>query len=192
MHFIDKYKNLIGIFLVILILIGTGILIWDIRKRPQEEIEISSNSPENGEIVVDVEGAIKKPGIYRLPCGSIVEDVLKKCGGLTKEADLVKIARDMNRAERLRDGQKLYFPFKGAVASSSSGSGSGATTKGKININSAGLSQLDSLPGIGPAYAQRIIDWRVANGGFKSTEEIMEVSGIGEKTYEKIKDLITI
>lgn len=193
MQFLDRYKNLVGIVLVVFIVIGSGILIWESGSNEKEETTVNSEEGKDEEITIDIEGAVLKPGIYKLSEGSILEDAIKISGGLTKKADKATIAKDMNRAEKIRDGQKIYFPFIGTVAGAGTGSSaSTGTISGKVNINTASISQLDTLPGIGPAYAQRIIDYRSANGGFKSPEEIMEISGIGEKTYEKIKDLISI
>jgi len=198
MDFIEKYKTYIGGFLVLIILVGALVLLWEKKKTTP-----AGSQKTEGEIRVDIEGAVKNPGLYPLKEGSILEDLLAVCGGFSDSVDEVKVAKEFNRAEILLDGQKIYIPTKGEVAgvetgaissetASSSGAVSAGTPIGKININTATAEQLDTLSGIGPAYAGRIIDYRNSHGGFKSIEEIQEVTGIGPKTFEKLKDQITI
>lgn len=198
MDFIEKYKTYIGGFLVLVIIAGVLVLLWNEKK----EAPTGSQKTE-GEIRVDIEGAVKNPGLYSLKEGSILEDLLAVCGGFSDSVDGARVAKEFNRAEILSDGQKIYIPTKGEVAgaeagaassraASSSGVESAETPIGKININTATAEQLDTLPGIGPAYASRIIDYRNSHGGFKSIEEIQEVTGIGPKTFEKLKNQITI
>ncbi|MEW5898248.1 MAG: ComEA family DNA-binding protein [Bacillota bacterium] len=168
------------------------------------------------EIVVHVIGAVEKPGIYRLPRGSRVNDALSQAGALP-EADLDAL----NLAAPLADGQKIPVPFRqsalsGENAASAGGAGgkapgwpaagagtaaggqgvrsssAGTSGSGLININTAGQKELESLPGIGPALAERIIQYREKNGPFLSPEDIKNVSGIGEKRFEQLKDKITI
>ena len=195
--FIEKYKTYIGGFLVLVILVGVLVLLWGKKETP-----VGSQKVE-GEIRVDIEGAVKNPGLYSLKEGSILEDLLAVCGGFSDSVDGMRVAKEFNRAEILSDGQKIYIPTKGEVAGAEAGAASSRATSssgaesaempiGKININSATAEQLDTLPGIGPAYASRIIDYRNSHGGFKSIEEIQEVTGIGPKTLEKLKDQITI
>lgn len=196
-NFIEKYRFQIAGFLVLIIITGVVILLWQKKK----EIHPESKKSE-GEIRVDIEGAVKNPGVYSLREGTILEDLFGAAGGLSENVDQERLAKEFNRVEILNDGQKIYIPFKGEVAgnatgvtsSSSSTSINSATSipTGKININIASVEELDSLPGIGPAYASRIIDYRSSHNGFKSIEEIMEIKGIGEKTFEKLKDQITI
>jgi len=190
-NFIERYRTYIGIFLVVLILIGAGILLWD-KKKNQDS---SADKVVSGEIRVDIEGAVANPGVYKLFEGAIVEDLINEAGGLSDKVDGAKLASDLNRAQKLRDGDKIMIPLMGEVAGTTSTpttSAGGTTVAGKVNINSATAEQLDTLPGIGPAYAARIIQYRESNGAFGSIEEIKEVSGIGDATFGKIKDLITI
>lgn len=184
---IYKNKTIIGGILILIIVFGALLLIFA-RDKEKEEIKITKSQDSNI-VIIDIEGAVNNPGIYKLEIGSLIQDAINLAGGLTDEADHDRIAKDINRAQELKNGQKIYLPPKSSVPQ---GSVSGTETSGMININTAGAEELDSLPGIGPAYAQRIIDYRVENGGFSSIEGIMEVRGIGEKTFEKIKDRITI
>ncbi|HEY4691192.1 MAG TPA: helix-hairpin-helix domain-containing protein [Anaerolineae bacterium] len=138
-------------------------------------------------IRVYVSGAVKKPDVYALPVGSIVKDALDAAGGPAADADLDRI----NLATALSDGLQVHVPRKGESSVAPLGSTPGASATGPIDINTATVEQLDALPGIGPAIAQRIIDYRTANGPFASIEQIKDVKGIGDALFEKIKDLIT-
>jgi len=199
---IERYKIYIGGFLVLVILAGAVILLWQNKSG-----KVAGTKDKKSQITVDIEGAVKNPGVYNLADGSIIEDVIQAAGGFSSKVDKEKVASELNRAEILSDGQKILIPAKGATTTNSAAnatsqtksssqnasSPSTTTTKsGKININTATAEELDSLSGIGPAYAQRIIEYRQSHGGFKSIEEITEIKGIGPKTFEKIKNEITI
>lgn len=197
----------LGILGVIFLLVGgllSLLLFFKSTKKEEPQVEIISEEEEaeKKEIFVDVQGAVERPGLYKLSSDSRVNDALVVAGGLNIEADREWFNKNINLAQKLSDGIKIYIPTKeeaekeglGTLGSSGSlGSGEviGVTT-GKININTASKSQLESLPGIGPAFAQRIIDYRNSNGPFGKVEDLVKVSGIGEKTLEKIKDKITI
>jgi len=153
-------------------------------------------------ITIDVEGEVIHPGVYRLLKGNRVEEALIAAGGLAANADREWIGKNLNRAEMLSDGMKIFIPgqqssqtgLSGGQATSivmQAGGVLGSQTK-IVNINSATVVELDILPGIGPALAGRIIDYRNQNGGFKDINELKLVSGIGDKLYEKLKDLIEI
>ncbi len=140
-----------------------------------------------------IAGEVHLPGLYRLPRGSRVADALRVAGGATSAADV----DSLNLARLLEDGEKITVPAKknGSEKTSDSIPSSAAAippTEGKININTAPKDLLETLPGIGEVLAQRIIDLREKRGGFKRVEEIKDVSGIGAKKYEAIKDLITV
>lgn len=153
----------------------------------------------NPRIIVDVAGAVANPSVLELPEGSRVFEAIEKAGGLTGEAD----TRVLNQAEILIDGQKLYIPTKqeimeleaeggGTAISSNSPYTSISGKSGLVNINTADSAALQQLSGIGPVTADKIINYRDKNGKFNSIEEIKNVSGIGEKTFEKFKDKITV
>lgn len=140
-------------------------------------------------LTVDVDGAVARPAVIQLPEGSRVQDAIEACGGLAADADVSGI----NRAARLQDGQKVFVPQKGQAGSAPSSPGAGAATGGTlVNINVATVDELDSLPGIGEATALAIIEEREANGAFASIEDLMRVSGVGEKKFEKLRDLICV
>lgn len=149
-------------------------------------------------IVVDVSGAVNKPSVVALAADSRVEDAISAAGGLKEDADLSNI----NRAAFLTDGEKIVIPAKGKSEKGSLGETAGddgdkealntTASDGKININTADSETLQGLTGIGPALAGRIVDYRQANGSFKKIEDLKSVSGIGEKTFEKLKQDITV
>lgn len=148
-------------------------------------------------IMVDVKGQIKLPGVYLSNSGERVIDVINRAGGLTNQADQSKV----NFAEHVHDEMLIYIPAigeEGISAPSTSGgaamttSGGAGQTQGKININKANESELQTLPGIGPAKAAAIIEYRNTSGPFKAVEDIKNISGIGDKTFEKLKDSIAV
>lgn len=159
------------------------------------------DAASSGQIVVDVDGAVAHPGLYKLPPGSRVQAALAAAGGLSPQAD----AHRINRAAKLHDGQKLYVLSQGESAppqaasggqscegqscTSADGADAGSDTEGQglVNINTANATQLTQLPGIGPAIAQKIIDYRTANGPFTSVDDLTKVPGIGAAKLAQIK-----
>jgi competence protein ComEA len=162
----------------------------------QEAVVQSTDSAiaEGGTIMVDVAGAVLKPSVVELPQGSRVFEAVEKAGGLTTEAD----TRAINQAEILTDGQKIYIPTKQEIKESGSSGGYSVNAdsitgqSGLININTADSASLQAIPGVGPATADKIIGYRNENGKFKKIEDIKNVSGIGDKTFEKMKKKITV
>lgn len=155
-------------------------------------------------VAVDIEGEVMHAGVYKIGKGGRVEDALVVAGGLAVNADRDWVEKNLNRAEQISDGMKIYIPRKNSqnVTSSDqsetviaqdtqSGTMLGSQTK-VVSINSASAEELDTLPGIGPALAGRIIDYRTQNGGFKSVDELKMVSGIGDKLYAKIQALVEL
>jgi competence protein ComEA len=141
------------------------------------------------EIVVSVAGKVRKPGLVRLPAGARVADAVDAAGGTLPGTDLASL----NLARRLTDGELILVgvaPPPGAPPASAAGADPAAG--GKINLNTATLAELDSLPGVGPVLAQRILDHRAAKGGFKSVGDLRNVDGIGASRYEDLKDLVTV
>jgi competence protein ComEA len=148
-----------------------------------------------GPLRVYVSGAVARPDVYELPRGGIVKDAVEAAGGFAADADRERI----NLAQSLYDGQQVYLPHLGEAkppVASPAGSPAAATPAvaagGKVNINTATAQELEALPGIGPALAGRIVEYRTAHGPFRGIEEIKNVSGIGEKVFEEIKDLIEV
>lgn len=150
----------------------------------EEESVSEERQTEKQEIYVDISGQVEKPGVYIVSDGTRLYEVIEKAGGLKKNAEMDQI----NRAEIVTDGQKIVIPEKGETIAASGG----AAASGLININTADSMALQEIPGVGPATAEKIIAYRTENGRFASKEDIKNVSGIGEKTYEKMKDKITV
>ncbi len=159
--------------------------------------ESSAKSSSTAEVYVDVDGAVVRPGVYRLKDGARVSQAIDAAGGLTAEADVT----GLNRASKVADGQKIYVPKVGEqqTVSADGGADGGAVlasgandVAGLVNINTASAAELQTLSGIGPSMAQSIIDERTQNGAFASVDDLMRVSGIGEKKLAKIKDCICV
>ncbi|MHC6230844.1 ComEA family DNA-binding protein [Arthrobacter sp. MMS24-T111] len=156
--------------------------------------------PSGGLVVVHVAGAVGAPGVVRLPQGSRVDDAIAAAGGPAAGAAVDRL----NLALVLEDGQKIYVPTPGESLPAASGTGTvdsqepgttppGSTQAGgKINLNTASVAELDTLPKVGPVLAQRIVDWRKDHGPFKSVEELDAVDGVGPKMLESLLPLVTV
>ncbi len=168
---------------------------------------VSSPSPGSAspstvpDVLVYVCGAVRSPGVVRLPGGARVADALELAGGATAKAELAAV----NLAARVTDGQQIVVPEQGAAAApAATGAASAASSAvagtvtgaavagGLVNINTASLAELDALQGVGPSTAQKIIDYRTENGGFKTIDEIKDVPGIGDAKFAAMKDFITV
>jgi competence protein ComEA len=178
-------------------------VVFFISRLPSGETIALQPAPTLAPIAVDVTGAVTHPGLYKFPEGSRVQDAIDAAGGLLAEADTTAI----NLAARLEDGRQLNIPYQDGSApaateppvfsfSSPDDTSSDATPEPSstelIDINTATAEQLDTLPGIGPTTAQKIINYRETNGPFATIEDIMNVSGIGPATFDNIQSLITV
>lgn len=151
-----------------------------------EEVESEVQPADNAIAVVDVKGQVKQPGVYEMDVDSRVNDVIDTAGGFTKDADQTQV----NLAQRVQDEMIIMIPKEGEVAEQASGET--ADGGGKVKINYATQEEIESLNGIGPSKAQSIIQHREEHGLFKTVEDLLEISGIGEKTLENIKDYIQV
>lgn len=172
----DFFNTIIGILLGMLV---AGI-IWITARQPSGEAVALRPPPTPAPISVHVTGAVVNPGIYALPQGSRVAAAVEAAGGFLPIAD----DENINLAAVLEDGARLTIARMDFYST-------GSQSTSRVNINTASLDELDTLPGIGPSTAQAIIDYRRQYGEFQRADEITEVSGIGPATYERIKDLIT-
>ena len=154
----------------------------------QQSVEETAVDDVKSEIYVDISGCVYNPGVYKIKDGTRLFQVVEKAGGLTPEADTDSI----NQAEEVYDGQKILISSKGNSGENQMSLAVQESQNGKININTADSLKLQEIPGVGPTTAQKIIDYRQNYGKFKSKEDIVNVSGIGEKTYENIKDYIIV
>jgi competence protein ComEA len=160
----------------------------DGEENGETEGERAQDEPEQaGTVVVYVCGAVRNSGVYELPEGSRVCDALAAAGGLAEDAD----ERSLNQAEPLEDGLQITVYTK-EEAEALPLSGEAASGNGKVNLNTAGIEQLDTLPGVGEARAKAIVQYREEHGSFSRIEEIMEIEGIKEKAFEKIRELIEV
>lgn len=141
-----------------------------------------SIAASGGDIVVDVAGAVRRPGVYRLPAGARVVDAIERAGGPAAGAMLEAI----NRAARLSDGQQVAVPARGS-AGAVVGVAGAAGDEGPISLGTATVEQLDTIDGIGPVTAQKIVEYRNEHGGFSSVEQLDDVSGIGPATMESLR-----
>lgn len=198
---IDKIKKGLKIFLiVILIIVFINIMNKDFFNQSDGEVKVdrafdtgskdslSEADAEEGYIYTHITGEIKKPGVYKMKAGTRMDDLVKEAGGLTEDADIDLI----NLSEKLVDEERIIVPAKGASNNTdeTSHAASSVQTK-KININTADLYELTSIPSVGEKTAQKIIDYREKKK-FKKIEDIMNIEGIGENKFKNMKDYISV
>lgn len=190
---VNKFSAILAILGIIIL--GIGVLSMMIFSSQESKIEILSEQSEDekeetGTIFVDVAGAVQKPGIYELKTGSRINDLLIAAGGLSAAADRERVAQSMNLAQKLADGVKIYIPERSeAPRSSESEVGQTAGSQvGLININTASAAELDTLWGIGPATAEKII----TNRPYQSADELQTKKIVKSNVWEAIKDKITV
>lgn len=194
--------ELLGIALLMTVLLG-GAGLWYVRSLPKpiqvrEETRartaetVPSGSPSPAIVLVDVAGWVREPGVYEFSAGSRVVDAIEAAGGPKRGAAL----EQLNLAAPLADGTQILVSRRGSdpvVPQGVSGTGSGGgVASGTVNVNTASASELEALPGVGEVIAQRIIDYRTANGPFSSVDELLEVSGIGDATLASMRELVSV
>ena len=181
------------------VLLGAALLIvgvtwWQGRARPVldvPEAAASAAAPEATTVVVHVIGRVRSPGIVTLPFGSRVADAVDAAGGLRDGASV----GDLNLARVLVDGEQVVVGRRAAPSGASvdaPGATSGTSADGALNLNSATAAELETLPGVGPVLAGRIVAWREANGPFASVEILGEVSGIGDALLAQLRPLVRV
>jgi competence protein ComEA len=191
-HWLPLSLGILGLMFFIYGLIGSFMA----SRVGSEDIvfEANSSTEQNSQaktILVDIEGSVVKPGVYKLPLESRIQDGLIAAGGLSSQADREYVAKNFNLATKLTDGAKIYVPniseaVKGVAASNTSSDG--IVTGTLININTSSESQLDSLPGVGPVTAQKII----AGRPYSSTDELLTRKMVGSKVFNQIKDKVSV
>lgn len=199
----NKYKTIGISILTIIIIIYLGVLYFsgkgekELVKNNTESIYVEEENEEvskemivenKKKLVVEIKGQVNNPNIYYLEDGSIINDLINEAGGLTNKASI----NNINRAELLTDHACILIPSIDEETSNEMISSSNSIKSDKININTATAEELDKLPGVGPAKAEDIISYRESNGRFKTVDELKNVKGIGESSFEKIKEKITI
>lgn len=195
----QKFKLVDVVFVVGLGLVvaGIGIGVKDKFNSPTKvEVVKKDETQVYSEVRFDIAGAVMKPGVYSLAKDSRINEALVAAGGLSAKADRDWVDKNINKAERIIDGMKIYIPETGEMTIQAENTSGKAEVKGatnsKISLNNGTIEDFDKLSGIGPAIGQRIIDYRQKVGGFKSIEEIKLVAGVGDKLYDKIKDQISL
>jgi len=193
-------QNLIILVLVVagLICLSYGLISLLGSSNASDDITIQSQQDNLAgntsatKIKADIEGAVVKPGVYELNTDSRIQDLLVAGMGLSVTADRDWVAKNLNLAAKLADGAKVYIPSVGEITSTASNqagsASSGSVTSGSININSASSQELDSLPGVGPATAEKIIN----NRPYQSLDELVSKKAVGAKVFDSIKDKISL
>jgi competence protein ComEA len=168
--------------------VGIGVL-RGTAAATQEIIPAPTVTRTAAEVFVHVAGAVRAPGLYRLVDGARVVDAVAAAGGYADDAD----RGVLNLARTVSDGEQIVVPVIGAVAAPPAGASAPAGGgDGRVNLNTADATALDTLPRIGPAMAQRILDWRDDNGRFTSVDDLLAVPGIGDKMLEALRELVTV
>ncbi|MBB2974528.1 competence protein ComEA [Microbacterium endophyticum] len=184
--------------IVVLVAIAGTVLVGIARgSAPPDEVVSpagasvdTSNAPFAASVYVHVSGAVAAPGLYQLSSDARVMDAIAAAGGFSDDADSASI----NLARPVSDGEQLHVAIPGEQPASGSGSaGSGAVDgSALVNVNTADVAILDTLPGVGPAIAQRIVDWRTENGRFNSVDDLLAVPGIGDSILAGLRDLVSV
>lgn len=171
-------------------------LLWETATETFEESTTETQASENAaqtEIMVDVKGAIKKPGVYTLSTEARLNELILIAGGFTDEAEI----RQLNLAEKLSDQQMIYVPNKEELefkveTTQEVGVADSQTDSSLVNLNTADSMELQQLPGVGPAKAQAILSYREENGAFNSVDDLLQISGFGEKTVDKLREMVSL
>lgn len=185
-------KSILYMAAGVLLGLFVALVIWVVARNPRGQAVTLRPVPTEKLLVIYVTGAVPRAGVYGLPQGSRVQDAISAAGGFLADANKDGI----NLARALEDGEQLDIPYaEGAspvIGTEVPEATQESSSSDLININTASQAELETLPGIGPTTAQKIILYRETNGPFVSTEDIINVSGIGPGTYERIKSLITV
>lgn len=157
-----------------------------VDRSPATAAENPRGGAERAGLYVHVAGAVRRPGLVRVPAGARVAEAVLRAGGPGRKADLTGV----NLAAQVEDGQQVVVPMAGAVPGGAGAAGSAGSAEVKPSLGSATVEQLDEIDGIGPTLAERIIEYRTENGGFSSLDELQDVDGIGEKRLETLREAL--
>jgi len=185
--YLEFTPRALKVTITLLAVVGFGVYVFASGSKSASPVIVSKSqntqtTVQQPKIFVHIAGLVKKPGIYQLDSGSRVFDIVLLAGGFKLKANQASV----NLARVLTDGEQIIVGKIGAQ------SASGTQSSNLISLNSSSASQLEDLPGVGPALAGRIVDWREANGGYKTKEDLLNVAGIGDKLFASIKDLVTL
>ena len=191
---LSKRGGWVGLVLSYILVAGIAFLAarWPapggVQILPPEPSPTPMPSPTPGLARVYVSGAVRSPGVYALPPGSIAQDAVQAAGGPTQDADLSLV----NLAARVADGQQVHVPRVGEKVAQKSSTAVPRSPSSPLNINTATAAELEQLPGIGPSLAARIVQYRQEHGPFRTVDALLLVSGIGPATLDRIRPLITV
>lgn len=200
LHDLDRPARLVLTIFGVVLAVGVGFIVLRptaARSAPEDTLprasvtSTSSSSPTTSPslVVVQAAGAVVHPGLYRLAHGARVDDLVQAAGGLTLDADADRV----NLAAVLADGQKVYVPRVGEAAPAEPSTADDTSSSAQpIDLNTATIAQLETLPGVGPATAQAIVDYRSQHGSFRSVEDLLNVRGIGQAKLDQIRALVRV
>lgn len=183
---VSRRRALAGALLLVVVLVVAGRYLAGSSASAEQAPAATLTrveAPEPARLVVHVVGAVRRPGLYRLPEGSRIADAVARAGGATAKADLAAV----NLAAPLADGMQVAVPRRAAAGAAAAAGGS---PPGPVHLNTATLEQLDGLPGVGPVTAQKILDYREKHGAFTSVDELDAVPGIGPARLEQLRELV--
>jgi competence protein ComEA len=185
---LDRRRTLLAVLVLFAVLVvGGRVLLRPAGPAvpPPVRVAAPTRSTAASALFVHVVGAVRRPGVYCVREGSRVADAVARAGGITRSAQLELV----NLAARIADGEQIVVPRRGSGGVAAP-SGAGVAASGPVHLNSATLEQLDSLPGVGPVTAQKILDYRQAHGGFGSVDELDAVPGIGPARLQDLRGLV--
>jgi competence protein ComEA len=186
--------------IAVAIVLGAGAVVVAMSSLPGTTVDaaqpggsgLADASADLGSLVVDVAGAVARPGVYRVPAGSRIADALAAAGGFAPRVDAARVAAELNLAALVHDGDRIVVPVRGEGGTSPPGGAGGtAATPGLIDLNRASAEQLDTLPGIGPVTAAKIVASR-QDQPFRSVDELLGRKLVGQKTFDGLKPLVTV
>lgn len=198
-----RARALVGaVVVVLLVALGVTVLVGIVRSGAlaPEVVPVNPSAGTTGPagadvsagtLYVHVSGAVARPGLYRLEGGARIVDAVAAAGGFSDDAD----DSGVNLARPVSDGEQVVVPVEGAAAAGTGvggGADGGAAGETRVNLNTATVVELDTLPRVGPAIAQRIVDWRTTNGRFSAVDDLLSVPGIGEKMLESLRLLVVL
>jgi competence protein ComEA len=184
---LSRRQIVVGALVVLAIAVLAGKLLSRPKAQAAPRIPVAaSTSIQAASMYVDVVGAVRRPGLYRLPHGSRVADALARAGGATRTAEIELV----NLAAPIADGEQVVVPRRGSGGPTAGAPGAGGVGTGPVHLSTATVEQLDALPGVGPVTAQKILDYRRQHGAFSSVEELDAVPGIGPAKLAQLKGLV--
>lgn len=186
---LDRRRAVVAVIATVLVLVVAGkVLLRPSQPAVPPPVRVAAPSVRTrpATVFVDVVGAVRRPGLYRLKDGARVADAVRRAGGPTRKAELELL----NLAAPISDGEQVVVPRRGAGVAAPGGGAGASSPAGPVHLNSATLAQLDALPGIGPVTAQKILDYRRDEGAFGSVDELDAVPGIGPARLAQLRELV--